>query len=206
MRTRSDHPRTRGVYVPHGATRQNKPGSSPHARGLPSDERGETRYGRIIPARAGFTPLSIRRCCRRTDHPRTRGVYSVRLRNRTGCPGSSPHARGLHQRPAGARQCERIIPARAGFTASGTGSSATRGDHPRTRGVYVASATAPATLPGSSPHARGLQDRHRLRGRTGRIIPARAGFTTKHPEGHPSDQDHPRTRGVYSGCGPWGSR
>ena len=50
---------------------------------------------------------------------------------------------------------------------------------------------------GSSPLARGLpEDYTPPAGRTG-IIPARAGFTPRRPQGRPRRRDHPRSRGVY---------
>ena len=51
-----DHPRSRGVYS-HRRSRGGGPrGSSPLARGLHSSWRPDRGAGRIIPARAGFTP------------------------------------------------------------------------------------------------------------------------------------------------------
>ena len=50
---------------------------------------------------------------------------------------------------------------------------------------------------GSSPLARGLPPPHCGRGSRGRIIPARAGFTSRCPRSKTSRRDHPRSRGVY---------
>ena len=50
-----DHPRSRGVYPPSGASAAPPPGSSPLARGLRDRGRLGGRRDRIIPARAGFT-------------------------------------------------------------------------------------------------------------------------------------------------------
>ena len=96
-----DHPRSRGVYVAAAAGVTRQTGSSPLARGLPdAGDHGE-RGGRIIPARAGFTPHgSITTGCR-TDHPRSRGVYGRKSRAPLGPVGSSPLARGLHLRILG---------------------------------------------------------------------------------------------------------
>ena len=55
-RRRRDHPRSRGVYDMTMDVRQNMPGSSPLARGLRQQDRRVDTAGRIIPARAGFTP------------------------------------------------------------------------------------------------------------------------------------------------------
>ena len=71
-----DHPRSRGVYTLTGTTSSSSSGSSPLARGLPSHMGTDAWPEGIIPARAGFTPRCPRRCCRRPDHPRSRGVYT----------------------------------------------------------------------------------------------------------------------------------
>ena len=52
-------------------------------------------------------------------------------------------------------------------------------DHPRSRGVYDAPTVRPL--------------------RQGRIIPARAGFTSRRRGGCGAGRDHPRSRGVYRG-------
>ena len=52
---------------------------------------------------------------------------------------------------------------------------------------------------GSSPLARGLQDRGDRSRRQRRIIPARAGFTQESPRKQIEGPDHPRSRGVYLG-------
>ena len=53
---------------------------------------------------------------------------------------------------------------------------------------------------GSSPLARGLLTSFSRTRRARRIIPARAGFTARrHPATRPR-ADHPRSRGVYTGC------
>ena len=54
-RTRSDHPRSRGVYKRGSIIMQVYAGSSPLARGLPALTRRSGSIPRIIPARAGFT-------------------------------------------------------------------------------------------------------------------------------------------------------
>ena len=50
---------------------------------------------------------------------------------------------------------------------------------------------------GSSPLARGLQPSACRKTPTGRIIPARAGFTSGRMAYRPPPADHPRSRGVY---------
>ena len=72
----------------------------------------------------------------------------------------------------------RIIPARAGFTATRAPMLRNLGDHPRSRGVYVSAVLGPLQQRGSSPLARGLHGRGPPVGEPRRIIPARAGFTS----------------------------
>ena len=54
-RWRTDHPRSRGVYVLRSMRRSAASGSSPLARGLPAFNIVSYRSSGIIPARAGFT-------------------------------------------------------------------------------------------------------------------------------------------------------
>ena len=73
----ADHPRSRGVYRWVWAWGQPLGGSSPLARGLPTCTQPDPPHERIIPARAGFTPLGILCMEIRLDHPRSRGVYTA---------------------------------------------------------------------------------------------------------------------------------
>ena len=173
-------------------------GSSPLARGLPSQELTVAPKSGIIPARAGFTSRIFVRRRRMKDHPRSRGVYSREGRRRMVCGGSSPLARGLPRVMWSRKGAARIIPARAGFTVTVNEDILRRADHPRSRGVYIcASKKGPSPI-GSSPLARGL---HGVEVRTGnalRIIPARAGFTPTSTSSRRPRKDHPRSRGVYT--------
>ena len=194
---RTDHPRSRGVYWPTPSSGSAPPGSSPLARGLPWRPGPVAMDAGIIPARAGFTRPRLQRHLRRRDHPRSRGVYWRAARRRTGRDGSSPLARGLRARAVSGVCQYRIIPARAGFTPSRSRARSGRADHPRSRGVYFATNFTGAPSQGSSPLARGLP---RVRGhghRTGRIIPARAGFTPlESDEGPEGPGSSPLARGL----------
>mgnify|MGYP001641374638 CR=1 FL=1 len=173
------------------------PGSSPLARGLRSARRRSPTRGRIIPARAGFTPSCSTRAPSLTDHPRSRGVYLRGMRPDVMHDGSSPLARGLRAPPHRQQRHLRIIPARAGFTAASTCRPSRPTDHPRSRGVYGGVNLQTIETDGSSPLARGLR-RRRARPRwCRRIIPARAGFTARGRVPWRGDGDHPRSRGVY---------
>ena len=152
---------------------------------------------RIIPARAGFTPPCDPDIPSSEDHPRSRGVYSPSRRFSVSITGSSPLARGLLLLISQIFASGRIIPARAGFTWCTVGRRRPRTDHPRSRGVYLASSSASPLTAGSSPLARGLQSHHAAEPAFHGIIPARAGFTPIAPSTPASAGDHPRSRGVY---------
>ena len=172
-------------------------GSSPLARGLLHDIAGGHGCGRIIPARAGFTPATARTTGSSQDHPRSRGVYDESRRRGSVSRGSSPLARGLLMHSTQIHPCAWIIPARAGFTPRKKIFPDLDRDHPRSRGVYF-SFPPPFTQPnGSSPLARGLLciDTNHAAGLW--IIPARAGFTKRYILLHSLCSDHPRSRGVY---------
>ena len=112
--------------------------------------------------------------------------------------GSSPLARGLPAREELEMTSVRIIPARAGFTRLSQWSHEVPPDHPRSRGVYYLWTDAGQFGAGSSPLARGLQEPSRRARAPGRIIPARAGFTSPTQPNPTSGPDHPRSRGVYT--------
>ena len=161
---------------------------------------------RIIPARAGFTPLLLRRRQVRRDHPRSRGVYGVSRITVSRWEGSSPLARGLPLHALRPVQGHRIIPARAGFTRWRAPCPWGRGDHPRSRGVYRRPATLTRSSCGSSPLARGLRRGGPAPGAGQRIIPARAGFTVGGGAFPLPAGDHPRSRGVYCAWWRWRGR
>ena len=198
----ADHPRSRGVYNASTKASSASGGSSPLARGLLRYESEGRSPSGIIPARAGFTPRPVRPSRPSSDHPRSRGVYQADRLVRKGRDGSSPLAQGLHERSGRALSLDGIIPARAGFTLTGTESPPRSWDHPRSRGVYVSQWVAQVPVLGSSPLARGLLQPPRCRHPGRRIIPARAGFTARRAAGLGSCWDHPRSRGVYQGHRP----
>ena len=172
-------------------------GSSPLARGLPTRRHACGRPSRIIPARAGFTPGRTPGRSRRSDHPRSRGVYLRDLGAAVEPTGSSPLARGLPRQEDHGVVPVRIIPARAGFTYGPAAAGTCRRDHPRSRGVYDGSPAVERFQAGSSPLARGLLQKRLGRLRHRRIIPARAGFTSSGRSRSSERRDHPRSRGVY---------
>ena len=193
----ADHPRSRGVYARDRVCGPPSLGSSPLARGLLPSINLNVILLRIIPARAGFTwrAPGTRICSK--DHPRSRGVYTLKIFPVESIAGSSPLARGLRISISSSSLEMGIIPARAGFT-SPTGKSRGRPrDHPRSRGVYPVTADTPSLIPGSSPLARGLRHPDGRGDHQSGIIPARAGFTSAVYTGSRVRADHPRSRGVY---------
>ena len=192
-----DHPRSRGVYSDSPRTPATLSGSSPLARGLlrlSGDDAGDVG---IIPARAGFTFWPCASTCPAADHPRSRGVYPSSTASGASRTGSSPLARGLRASRLRGLIVGRIIPARAGFTGPHGRSCRRRGDHPRSRGVYLDKRLTSSCTEGSSPLARGLLPAPAPpTGRPG-IIPARAGFTLRRRGLPLLGRDHPRSRGVY---------
>ena len=152
-----DHPRSRGVYIPAHGESTCHCGSSPLARGLLNPDPTSGLSSRIIPARAGFTPVRTAGSIVAGDHPRSRGVYSRRPAPVTLRAGSSPLARGLPSSSFTTVSTGGIIPARAGFTARPDRVRRLGRDHPRSRGVYRMGGGALGPAPGSSPLARGLR-------------------------------------------------
>ena len=151
-----DHPRSRGVYKPRPRQIETMGGSSPLARGLPRAGDPVDIAPRIIPARAGFTFLSVSQRRVIADHPRSRGVYMRAVSIREPSAGSSPLARGLRAIPSPYDLRLRIIPARAGFTLCSAWNTTRPRDHPRSRGVYWVGVGGGVGRKGSSPLARGL--------------------------------------------------
>ena len=175
--TRTDHPRTRGVYNYSSSGGKFDDGSSPHTRGLRFCRCRRGLSLRIIPAHAGFTRSTSPARGARPDHPRTRGVYRVSGARPSWRLGSSPHTRGLRPPAVPPPPPVRIIPAHAGFTCRTARPGRTGRDHPRTRGVYWAVSSRPGQADGSSPHTRGLPRNIGRCSKRPRIIPAHAGFT-----------------------------
>ena len=173
-------------------------GSSPLARGLHPTVVDMALGVRIIPARAGFTQSGDGGVGAQQDHPRSRGVYAARQSSSRTASGSSPLARGLQRELSRQSGVKRIIPARAGFTSSGSSRPVWQSDHPRSRGVYSRSGLMTTYIEGSSPLARGLRGGFLFMAVASRIIPARAGFAFFLCAITLGKRDHPRSRGVYS--------
>ena len=174
----SDHPRSRGEYVGALTTGPQNAGSSPLSRGILRAENADLAVGGIIPALAGNTLASSGMYLVNPDHPRSRGEYWRAARLTALKVGSSPLSRGIQGAVVTGFGSQRIIPALAGNTITQRKWAFLPGDHPRSRGEYVAPKPQDAQYEGSSPLSRGILSDGHARTAMSRIIPALAGNTT----------------------------
>ena len=219
MNTMRDHPRSRGEYCFIGINYEARVGSSPLSRGILVGCPVVHPNIRIIPALAGNTSLPIVSDSYTADHPRSRGEYAAaglydltrpdhpRSRGEYGLDlgsdlveyGSSPLSRGILAAPFCHQSRYRIIPALAGNTSARFFVARSRPDHPRSRGEYLVNKARDVIGKGSSPLSRGIRGLVIQSLLSGRIIPALAGNTFHVAPIYLLWQDHPRSRGEYSG-------
>ena len=131
------HPRSRGEQ--DGVIMQAKAqfGSSPLARGTLVEVSVPAKVLRLIPARAGNTGVEFLRRSVISAHPRSRGEHQAGTCRGFWSQGSSPLARGAPVTRLTRNHNRRLIPARAGNTAHGSGCKGNRRAHPRSRGEHV---------------------------------------------------------------------
>ena len=173
-------------------------GSSPRGRGkqrigLQSEEKGG-----LIPARAGKTLWWTRASRPARAHPRAGGENSRSSQALSPSEGSSPRGRG--KLDVGGREdgFGRLIPARAGKTFVHLGGHPGRKAHPRAGGENPAEGTDRELDAGSSPRGRGKRGRESPRCGHGRLIPARAGKTSRGGANRRELTAHPRAGGENS--------
>ena len=130
-------------------------GSSPRVRGKPTMSVLTRLTSRIIPARAGQTPVWKAREHGITDHPRACGANGGARHDAIGQHGSSPRVRGKLRGQQGRVGASRIIPARAGQTPTRPPSPSLCPDHPRACGANLSHQIDVGRLAGSSPRVRG---------------------------------------------------
>ena len=152
--------------------------------------------GRIIPARAGQTPSGIADSSHRADHPRACGANIHDGHNASTVAGSSPRVRGKRYWKGRPSRHRRIIPARAGQTVTGVSIRSPPPDHPRACGANCTRTVSHASRTGSSPRVRGKLPTFAYRAFHRRIIPARAGQTSRTQGHRRSAPDHPRACGA----------
>ena len=151
---------------------------------------------RIIPARAGQTSAVNISTWSHADHPRACGAndqpevgFDLRI-------GSSPRVRGKLRHTTEHHRRQRIIPARAGQTTGDIDLGDNRSDHPRACGANFLARTAYARSFGSSPRVRGKRENAAVEVGLVRIIPARAGQTSRLLVARIRFSDHPRACGA----------
>ena len=173
-------------------------GSSPLARGTPTQALGHVLFAGLIPARAGNTSPGLPCANPRRAHPRSRGEHDAKNPPGTTATGSSPLARGTHHALRSVASRLGLIPARAGNTEYNRPANIANRAHPRSRGEHILSASCCCPRAGSSPLARGTQWLLRLRCTVPGLIPARAGNTTIAQLTRLSPWAHPRSRGEHA--------
>ena len=112
----SDHPRSRGEYPSRYRFWFYPSGSSPLSRGIRDHLRRLSTEAGIIPALAGNTGLKRTGRPLTSDHPRSRGEYSIQRCSGSRNRGSSPLSRGILPQQLPSNHHIRIIPALAGNT------------------------------------------------------------------------------------------
>ena len=150
---------------------------------------------RFIPARAGNGGNGSGPPCPRAVHPRARGER-VPIDAAAGSrAGSSPRARGTGQFILSWHWCSRFIPARAGNGPALVAAGCPSPVHPRARGERLMSRNHSPRTNGSSPRARGTDERRPLPDAFCRFIPARAGNGGSRQANSARAAVHPRARG-----------
>ena len=111
-----DHPRACGANLTVHVDMNSQHGSSPRVRGKPHRFRQPLHLIRIIPARAGQTPMNPAYSITSSDHPRACGANAEFSALLSTADGSSPRVRGKLISHLSFLLNKRIIPARAGQT------------------------------------------------------------------------------------------
>ena len=173
------HPRACGENRPDLAGTGSTGGSSPRARGKPVRAVHPGVHRRLIPARAGKTPITDLERRGPRAHPRARGENDHGAEGVEALGGSSPRARGKLEGVIPATRTVGLIPARAGKTWMWASMAARRRAHPRARGENHRVEPRSRALTGSSPRARGKPSTTKGMIRRERLIPARAGKTMR---------------------------
>ena len=171
------HPRMGGENANVRAEAARAGGSSPRGRGKRRMVLTTGWPVRLIPARAGKTPVRYRRPDRRRAHPRAGGENWMPLQTLETICGSSPRGRGKRRMVLTTGWPVRLIPARAGKTPVRYRRPDRRRAHPRAGGENWMPLQTLETICGSSPRGRGKRAGPLLAGHAVRLIPAWAGKT-----------------------------
>ena len=198
------HPRMGGENLCSSVAVVGVEGSSPHGRGKHLGVIPGQAGHRLIPAWAGKTCRKLRRERAAAAHPRAGGENSTVERLSLSYSGSSPRGRG---KPASALEITvllRLIPARAGKTASRSYRGRSSWAHPRAGGENFATLACAGVSGGSSPRGRGKRGQTYCRASMLGLIPARAGktagrlYTSQTRRAHPRAGGENRARGILN--------
>ena len=151
--------------------------------------------GGLIPARAGKTRTAWLRSWACPAHPRAgreNPTFSAIVSN---AAGSSPRGRGKLMPACRGRATSGLIPARAGKTRRPSCASCRTSAHPRAGGENVVAETKNFSRAGSSPRGRGKRGNGGDHEEDRRLIPARAGKTSRRSAGYSARRAHPRAGG-----------
>ena len=153
-------------------------GSSPRVRGKQVRHRPPRRR-RLIPACAGKTLRLMHLHSGVPAHPRVCGENHSTPCRRGAARGSSPRVRGKHTEVMAGAYVPGLIPARAGKTSTPARGSPSSRAHPPACGENDGVSERPAMVGGSSPRVRGKPRPASSPQSASRLIPARAGKTTR---------------------------
>ena len=151
------HPRLRGELAIAALPRLFKTGSSPLARGTPTESAAIWTRARFIPACAGNSPMQFAEVVSDPVHPRLRGELLRNLSCIQILAGSSPLARGTQSPGFFCSPQNRFIPACAGNSIELNKPIICSPVHPRLRGELRFHLLGARFLIGSSPLARGTR-------------------------------------------------
>ena len=189
------HPRSRGENWSDRLYTSDTWGSSPLTRGKPARRGLEGMVRRLIPAHAGKTADTHRRCEYQAAHPRSRGENYQYHHDWYQPSGSSPLTRGKPARRGLEGMVRRLIPAHAGKTTVAALALHGNAAHPRSRGENAGKLTAENWRQGSSPLTRGKHLTALSLSIPSRLIPAHAGKTWPCASNVERKPAHPRSRG-----------
>ena len=149
------HPRSRGENCSYQFSVISYPGSSPLTRGKRFHITRLVGEKRLIPAHAGKTGHVVCPAARSRAHPRSRGENHPHAPSWPRRRGSSPLTRGKRRHRHSGERRNRLIPAHAGKTLTGSSPHPSATAHPRSRGENDRLTEVKIGDTGSSPLTRG---------------------------------------------------
>mgnify|MGYP000910733686 CR=1 FL=1 len=189
------HPRAGGENAVFRRADRSPGGSSPRGRGKRQERCDDAINGRLIPARAGKTPGAVDPRFQLRAHPRAGGENIPSKFRPSREQGSSPRGRGKLRRVRTSCWPRGLIPARAGKTSGCVLPGSNWAAHPRAGGENAARDDDRLPRGGSSPRGRGKHGVYFPSDDPVRLIPARAGKTSRPLLRSRRPRAHPRAGG-----------